>query len=77
MALTNDQRCQILAQAGKTALEVIEQHEEQLDLIPMTVVMDNQADSEATSVATLKADFNTLLAALKAAGLMEAGEAGE
>ena len=32
----------------------------------------NQADSTATTVAVLKDDFNTLLAALKTAGLMEA-----
>ena len=32
---------------------------------------ENQADSEATSVAVLKTDFNALLAKLKAAGLME------
>lgn len=31
-----------------------------------------QADSEATTIAALKEDFNTLLAALRAAGLMEA-----
>ena len=33
---------------------------------------ENQAASTASTVATLKEDFNTLLAALKAAGLMEA-----
>ena len=33
---------------------------------------DNQPDSEATTIATLKTDFNTLLASLKAAGLMAA-----
>ena len=32
----------------------------------------NQADSTATTVATLKDDFNALLAKLKAAGLMTA-----
>lgn len=31
---------------------------------------DNQLDSEATTIAALKTDFNTLLAALKTAGLM-------
>jgi hypothetical protein len=35
-------------------------------------VADNQADSEATTVAGLKDDLNTLLTKLKAAGLMEA-----
>ena len=35
-------------------------------------VAANQSASTATSVATLKDDFNTLLAALKAAGLMAA-----
>ena len=34
----------------------------------------NQADSEATTVAALKEDFNSLLAKLKAAGLMTADE---
>ena len=33
---------------------------------------DNQADSEATTVAGVKDDLNALLAKLKAAGLMEA-----
>lgn len=32
----------------------------------------NQADSEASTIATLKEDFNGLLSKLKAAGLMEA-----
>ena len=31
----------------------------------------NQADSTASTIATLKEDFNTLLASLKTAGLME------
>ncbi len=34
----------------------------------------NQAASEATTIATLKDDFNALLQKLKAAGLMEADE---
>lgn len=34
---------------------------------------ENQADSEATTIAALKDDFNTLLEKLKAAGLMESG----
>ena len=37
----------------------------------------NQADSEATTVANLKTDFNALLAKLKAAGLMEADSPAE
>ncbi len=37
----------------------------------------NQADSEATTIALLKEDFNALLAKLKAAGLMEADAAVE
>ena len=32
---------------------------------------ENQVDSEANSIATLKEDFNALLAKLKTAGLME------
>ena len=34
----------------------------------------NQADSEATTVAALKEDFNGLLAKLRSAGLMTADE---
>ena len=37
----------------------------------------NQADSEATTIAGLKEDFNTLLAALRTAGLMAALPAAE
>ena len=37
---------------------------------------ENQADSEATTIAALKEDFNSLLAKLKAAGLM-ASDSGE
>ena len=33
---------------------------------------ENQADSEATTIAALKEDFNALLSKLKAAGLMTA-----
>lgn len=36
--------------------------------------IENQADSTATTITLLKDDFNTLLAALKAAGYMEADE---
>ena len=35
----------------------------------------NQADSEATTIAALKEDFNALLAKLKTAGMMEADAA--
>lgn len=35
---------------------------------------ENQADSEASTIATLKEDFNSLLEKLKDAGLMEADE---
>ena len=35
---------------------------------------ENQADSEATTVAALKEDFNGLLAKLKTAGLMTADD---
>jgi hypothetical protein len=37
-------------------------------------IAENQADSTATDVAGLATDFNTLLAKLKAAGLMVADE---
>lgn len=35
-------------------------------------VVENQVDSEATTIAALKEDFNALLSKLKAAGLMTA-----
>lgn len=35
---------------------------------------ENQVDSEASTIAALKDDFNSLLSKLKAAGLMEADE---
>lgn len=35
---------------------------------------ENQAESEATTIAGLKEDFNSLLKKLKAAGLMEVDE---
>ena len=35
---------------------------------------ENQADSEAATVAALKEDFNGLLSKLKAAGIMAADE---
>lgn len=35
---------------------------------------ENQEDSEASTIATLKEDFNALLSKLKTAGLMEADE---
>ena len=40
--------------------------------IPSPAKAENQAASEASTIAALKEDFNTLLAALKTAGLMEA-----
>lgn len=36
------------------------------------MIAENQAKSEATTIAALKEDFNSLLAKLKAAGLMAA-----
>ena len=39
-------------------------------------VLSNQAASTATTVATLKDDFNALLAKLKACGLMETDTTG-
>lgn len=39
--------------------------------LPASPKAENQADSTASDVAGLKADFNSLLAKLKAAGLME------
>ena len=40
--------------------------------LPSSPVAENQAASEASTIATLKEDFNALLAKLKAAGLMAA-----
>lgn len=42
------------------------------DAAPGFIQMLNQAPSEATTIAALKDNFNALLAALKAAGLMAA-----
>ena len=41
---------------------------------PSITKAENQANSEATTVAALKDDFNALLAKLKTAGLMTADE---
>ena len=43
--------------------------------LPGSTPAANQADSEAGTIAALKEDFNSLLAKLKTAGLMEADEA--
>ena len=51
-------------------LEVTAEGQLLLDGIPL-VRAANQADSTATTIADLKADFNALLAKLQAAGLME------
>ena len=40
------------------------------DAVPGFIQMPNQPASEATTIAALKDNFNALLAALKAAGLM-------
>ena len=40
--------------------------------LPGPTPAENQADSEATTIAALKEDFNALLAKLKSAGLMAA-----
>lgn len=50
----------------------IEGLSEALASAPLFTPAANQADSTASTIATLKEDFNTLLAALKTAGLMEA-----
>ena len=42
------------------------------DAAPSFTQMPNQAASEATTIATLKDNFNSLLSALKTAGLMAA-----
>lgn len=50
----------------------IEGLSEALASAPLFTPATNQAESTASTIATLKEDFNTLLASLKAAGLMEA-----
>lgn len=50
----------------------IEGLSEALASTPLFTPAANQADSTASTIATLKEDFNALLAALKTAGLMEA-----
>ncbi|MCY9007188.1 hypothetical protein ACFRH9_17080 [Peribacillus butanolivorans] len=48
------------------------QNDSRVDLVLKEVLqMDAQADSSAADVAALKADFNALLAKLKAVGLMK------
>ena len=42
--------------------------------LPSSPVAENQAASEASTIAALKEDFNSLLTKLKAAGLMEPDE---
>ena len=42
------------------------------DIEGIAPVCENQTESEATTIAALKEDFNSLLSKLKAAGLMEA-----
>ena len=53
-----------VTQSGSTVKLTVQ---EILDEVP---VADAQTDSTATDVATLKTDFNALLAKLKAVGLM-------
>lgn len=47
---------------------------EDAEIIGITPVCENQANSEATTIANLKEDFNAFLTKLKTAGLMEADE---
>ena len=47
------------------------------DSTPASPAMPYIADSEATTVAALKDNFNALLAALRTAGLMAAAPEGE
>ena len=56
-------------------LEVTAEGQFLLDGVPLARAA-NQADSTATTIADLKADFNALLAKLQAAGLMESGDGG-
>ncbi|MDT8900269.1 Head fiber protein [Anaeroselena agilis] len=51
-------------------LEITTEGEVLLDGVPLTRAV-NQAESSATTIAELKADFNALLAKLRAAGLMD------
>ena len=56
-------------------LEVTAEGQLLLDGVPLARAA-NQADSTATTIADLKTDFNSLLAKLQAAGLMESGDGG-
>ena len=52
------------------SLEITAEGELVLDGVPLTRAV-NQAESAATTIADLKADFNALLAKLRAAGIMD------
>ena len=56
---------------------VVEGAEDLFDLpaVGEPVILPSLPDSEATTVATLREDFNSLLALLRSAGLMESPDA--
>lgn len=58
---------------GRNIKTVLERIDDRIS----SMCSENQADSEATTVELLVADFNALLAKLKAAGLMAADEVTE
>ena len=67
-----EQNGEVTVIGGKLVIEGTLEYAEGADVPSSANKAANQADSEATTIAGLKDDFNTLLAALKAAGLMEA-----
>lgn len=75
MAITDDQKERINrampANRGVDLGGIIQQLQNAAD-DSASKVAENQADSTAADVGDLVADFNALLAKLKAAGLMEA-----
>ena len=66
-----EQNGEVTVIGGKLVIEGTLEYAEGADVPSGGSKAANQADSEATTIAALKEDFNTLLAALKEAGLME------
>ena len=65
-----EQNGEVTVIGGKLIIEGTLEYAEGAE-VPSGGVAENQEDSTATTIAGLKDDFNTLLAALKTAGLME------
>ena len=67
-----EQNGEVTVIGGKLVIEGTLEYAEGADVPSGGSKAANQADSEATTIAALKEDFNGLLAKLKAAGLMTA-----